>query len=201
VPAEERSGKTAERCRLHPTTHVVATCDGCGRALCLTCAIPVRGRTFGAECLATVLGPEVPVPEEGPSRPPGITARIVARWALALALVGTMLPWSRAGVGAGAFGAWTDPPRWSSLAAVAAVAGLLLSIARGFASSPGRGWDVGTAVAGALTILGTGLAARQPPDFSGPWLGPWITLVAAAAAILALLSALWWEREPTGVRI
>lgn len=199
MPAEERPSRGPERCRLHPASHAIATCDGCGRGLCLACAIPVRGRTLGAECLATVLGPEVPLPEV-PVPEPGAAARGVARWAFALAVLATLLPWSGSGVGSGAFGAWTDAPRWSTLAAAAAVVGLLVTVARRLVALTGSSWDAGSAAAGLLVAVGAALAAWHPPGFSAPWLGPWIALVAGALACGACVVALRRERLPDLVR-
>ena len=182
------------RCRLHPASHAVATCDVCGRALCLACAIPVRGQTLGAECLVTVLGPEIPVPEL-PYPEPGAAARAMARWAFAVAVVSTLLPWSRFGVGSGAFGAWTDPPRWSTLTAVAAVAGLLLSLVRGFTRSFDSAWVAALTTAGALVAVGAAMAIWRPPDFSATWLGPWVALPAGIAACAASVAAVRRQRD------
>lgn len=184
---------------MHPASHAVATCDVCGRSLCLACAIPVRGQTLGSECLTAVLGPEVPVPDLAYPEP-GATARAIVRWAFAFALIATLLPWSRSGVGSGAFGAWTDPPRWSTLGSAAAVAGLLVSVIRRYTPLAGPAWDVGCAVAGALVAAGAALSIWHPPGFSAPWLGPWLALGAGILAGAASLAALRGEREPDRVR-
>ncbi len=174
----------------------MATCDGCGRPLCLSCAIPVRGRTLGAECLAEVLGPEAPIPEI-PSRA-GSPARTVARAAFAAAVLASFLPWSRAGAGSGWFGAWSTPPRWATLSAVAAVGGLLLSW--GSQTRPRWAWETAAAVAGALVVLGAIFAIWLPPDFSGPWMGPWFALAAGIVASAGSAVALRHRREPERVR-
>src|SRR6266540_3853375 len=54
------------RCANHPGVVEAAACDRCGRSLCLTCAVPVRGAVFGPECLPLVLV-DVPVPDHPPS--------------------------------------------------------------------------------------------------------------------------------------
>lgn len=174
----------------------MATCDGCGRLLCLACAIPVRGRTLGAECLADVLGPQTPIPEI-PSRERA-TSRTVARSAFVVAVLATLLPWSRVGAGSGAFGAWTAPPRWATLSAVAAVGGLLLPWVGRILSRPA--WGVASTVAGALVAGGALLAIWLPPDFSGPWLGPWVALSAGLVACAASAATIRRARSPERTR-
>jgi hypothetical protein len=157
--------------------------------MCLACAVPVRGRALGVECLASALGPDTRVPEPV-VREPGSTARTVARAAFALAVVASILPWSRFGAGAGPFGAWVAAPRWSMIAAVASVAGLLVSFAQWWPRARSSGSDLASVVAGLLVAAGSLLAIAQPPDFTSPWLGPWVALAAGVAACLASVVAL-----------
>lgn len=199
MPAEEPTGKTAERCRVHPGSHAVASCDVCGRSVCLACAIPVRGRTLGAECLSTVLGPDAPVTAL-PEPEPAAAARTLARVAFALAVVATMLPWSRFGPGSEALGAWGRPLRWSTVVAVAAVVGLLLSTGRWFRPGSGSSWDAALAATGALVSAGALLAIWRPPDFGPPWVGPWVAVAAGLVACVASATALLRRREPERVR-
>jgi hypothetical protein len=97
MSTDER-GRGTERCSVHGSAPSVARCDACGRAMCLSCAIPVRGRVLGTECLATALGPEAPVPVVHEPRP-GATPRAVALAGFAAAAAATVLPWSRFGTG------------------------------------------------------------------------------------------------------
>lgn len=194
MAAEERTSKAGSRCRLHPGSHTVAACDVCRRALCLACAIPVRGQTLGAECLATILGPDARVPELAYPEP-GAAARRVARWAFGLAVLSTLLPWSRVGVGSGAFGGWTDPPRWATVAAVAALVGLVLSVAQRLLGSLAPAWGAALAGTAALVVVGTALALWRPPDFSGTWLGPVVALPAGLAACAASLTVVRRDRD------
>ena len=60
MPTEERTTKGTERCATHPSRLTVGTCDVCGRPLCVECAVPVRGRVLGPECLSEVLGDDIP---------------------------------------------------------------------------------------------------------------------------------------------
>jgi hypothetical protein len=163
--------------------------------MCLACAIPVRGGTLGAECLSSALGPDA-VPAERAPIEPGRSARLLARIAFALAVLATTLPWSRFGAGAEPFGAWSRSPKWSLVAAIAAVAGLSLSLARRFASRAGPAWDVVLALAGAVVVAASALALLRPPEFTSPWLGPWAALTAGLIAAGASFSARRRSREP-----
>jgi hypothetical protein len=168
--------------------------------MCLACAIPVRGRTLGVECLAAALGEDAPVAEVA-GREPGAAMRSLGRVAFAVGLAATMLPWSRFGPGSHPFGAWSSPPRWSMLAAVSALASLLISAARPLDRAHRRAWDVAAAVAGILLVTGSVLALVRPPDFASPWLGPWVALGAGVLGSAASLEALRRspDREPTHV--
>jgi hypothetical protein len=156
--------------------------------MCLACAVPVRGRVLGSECLAAELGPDAPAPKL-PERDPTANAHRVVRAAFGVAVVATLVPWSRFGAGSAPFGAWTAAPRWATLAAAAAVIGLVLSLA-------GRWWgvaagirDLATAVAGGLVAIASALAIARPPAFTSPWLGPWMAIAAGAIAMTASLVA------------
>jgi hypothetical protein len=168
--------------------------------MCLACAVPVRGRVLGAECLASALGPDVPAHGE-PVREPGAGARAVAGSAFAVAALATVLPWSRFGPGAEAFGAWSTEPRWSVVAAVAALAGLVTTILRGRARTRGRAWEVAGVAAAGLVIASSILSIARPPAFASPWLGPWVALgcgvVALVAGVIALVGAP--DRRPAHV--
>ncbi|HXF73218.1 MAG TPA: hypothetical protein VNO79_11480 [Actinomycetota bacterium] len=188
---EDRAARTPPRCASHPRIPAAAVCDACGRPLCLGCAIPVRGRVLGPCCLETALGP---VPDGGHAvrpAPDAIPAGLVGA-SLALATLATALPWTRFGVGSGAFGAWSGSFRWSMVAATAAVLGLgLWSLGRRGRLGAHRlrpGFFGALAGVGATGAL---LAIAHPPPFARPSLGPWLALVACAAAAVA---AAWWER-------
>jgi len=146
------------------------------------------------ECLSSALGPHA-VPVEGAAIEPGGAARTLARVAFAVALLATILPWSRFGAGAEPFGAWSRSPKWSMVVAIAAVAGFALSVARRFASNPGPAWDLLLAVAGAFVVSAAALAILRPPEFTSPWVGPWAALVAGAIAAGASVSARRKARE------
>jgi hypothetical protein len=168
--------------------------------MCLACAIPVRGKTLGAECLLSALGPHAVAVEASPIEP-GRPARLLARIAFVFAVLATILPWSRFGAGAEPFGAWSSSPKWSLVAAIAAVAGLSLSLARRLAPRAGPAWDVVLALAGAVVVAASALALFRPPEFTSPWLGPWAALVAGLIATGASVSSrrMSREREPAHI--
>jgi len=195
VPVEERSTRNLERCDQHPSRPSVGRCDGCGRALCLSCAVPVRGSLLGAECLPERIGGE-PAPPPAPE-PAWPSALIVA--CLALCLLGTALPWSRAGPDAGAFGAWGGPPRWATLTTLAAVAGVVVwLVARFTRLLPERTADRALAVLGGLAAVGAALAIWHPPAFTPVWLGGWVSLAGGlGTCAAAIVDARERTRLPT----
>jgi hypothetical protein len=168
--------------------------------MCLACAVPVRGRVLGSECLAAELGADVPTTRP-PERDPSAGAHRAVQLAFAAAVVATFLPWSRFGTGSAAFGAWTATPAWSTLAAAAGVAGLVLSFAGRWWRGSAGARDLATAVAGALVLLGSGLAIARPPAFTSPWLGPWVALAAGAIATAASLIARNREGIPEAAHV
>jgi hypothetical protein len=157
--------------------------------MCLGCSTPVRGQTYGAECLAEVLGPDAPDAIEAKVHRADRTIRTLAQVAFGLAVLATALPWSRFGPGSGAFGAWTRFGRWSLVAALAAIAGLALATARRRPRLRNPIWDVVTASLGALVLVASLLSVLFPPPFSRPWLGPWFAVVFGASACTASIVA------------
>jgi hypothetical protein len=182
-----------ERCVHHPTKGAVARCSACEQPVCLTCAVPVRGRVLGPECLAAELGD------------PGITTSPVSERSVAgswmavagavLALVATVGPWTRTGAGDRMFGAWVPSLRWSMAAAVAAVA--LLASAWWFRAHGSRVATLFVILAGAGVSAAAALSIAFPPTFQAASWGPWVAAVggaigAAGATVNAVL-----ERHPT----
>jgi hypothetical protein len=184
---DEQATRSAARCDTHPGTASIAVCDSCGRSLCLRCAVPVRGRVFGRECLAEVLGPgEAPVQEAAPPRPRNRLLLLTVAGFL-VAATGSLLPWTYFGVASGVFGAWGfSPPRWSALAAMMGFVGLVLAtvlVARERFLNVVLEVVLFTLAAGAA--LGSVLHLLNPPPFTHAWAGPWVSLggsVIAAAA-------------------
>ncbi len=131
MPTDERTAKgsdrssdrSSDRCEIHPGVPSVAHCDRCRRALCVDCAVPVRGRILGPECVPAPPGDGVsPGPPKRVARRPGLAA---VGAALGICVVLTTLPWTRFGHASGPLDAWRWP-RWSLLASVGAVIGLVI---------------------------------------------------------------------------
>jgi uncharacterized membrane protein len=179
-----RPGSRFGRCSAHPSEPAIASCDVCERGLCLTCAIPVRGRVVGPECLASLVQdlPEQPVP---PS-PRGPRGDVLALCGFALVLVASIFPWARFGE-ADTFGeAWT--PHWSLLAVVPAAVGIVAVIVmrrRHVAAAAAASVDAALA---ALIALGALLHATRPPPLSNA-AGTWPWRFALVGAFLVLLAA------------
>jgi hypothetical protein len=175
------------RCQTHPTVVAVATCDACGRQLCLDCATPVRGEVFGPECLPDVL-PDAP-PGPAPDVPARRTAADrIALGGLAVAAVASFLPWARFGVGSSAFGAWGfSPPRYATPVGPLAILGVLLLWMSSRPAAPAseslrRRIAL---VAGTLIAVLSLLAVIRPEPFAEPNLVPFAALACGLAAALA----------------
>ena len=189
----EQAAPKKGRCSIHSGEDSVAACDVCGRALCIACAIPVRGSVVGQECLSEVL--EDPPPAPDPPGPPP-RARAVALGGFLLVLGSSILPWARYGDASGVLGAWTL--HWSLLAVVAALAGAVIMLLR--RRMP---WDqqvqslilVSLAV---VALVGVTLHALHPPPLS-EWapLGWGLALAGACAALLGALRLLEQSVRPT----
>ncbi len=189
MPTEDRAVKGAERCATHPTRATAATCEVCGRPLCVECAVPVRGRVMGVECLSEVLGEDVAVVAPLSAwRRRAIRSRADAGIGalIAVAALATLLPWTRFGTGSGFGGAWAFEQRWSIVAAFAAVAGLAGWLLLGSRPAASR---IVSIASGSIIVAGSVMAILNPPPFTKPALAPWIALAAGAgAAVLGLSS-------------
>ena len=171
--SEDQATRSAARCASHPSSPSVALCDSCGRPLCITCAVPVRGQVFGPECLAQVLGPDGAIgPRPVPDRPRNLALDLVGI-ALLGAVLGSVLPWTRFGDPSGTFGGWgIYPQRWSSLASYSALAGLgvwtWMKLRRRNATPRTA---VVLLVATVAVVAGAVLHVLNPPPFTHAWLG------------------------------
>jgi hypothetical protein len=150
--------------------------------MCLACSTPVRGKNFGTECLADVLGPDAGETADPTGPSPDRAIRTFALAAFGLAVLASALPWSRFGPGSDAFGAWTRSGHWSLVAALAAIAGVVLTLARLLARLRDPVWDAVIVGLGALVVVASLLSVLFPPAFSRPWLGPWFAVAAGAVA-------------------
>ncbi|HEX4941481.1 MAG TPA: hypothetical protein VFW51_03025 [Actinomycetota bacterium] len=190
--AETPGAVTNERCVHHPSRAAVARCSACEEPICLPCAVPVRGRVIGPECLAAELGdPQLTVPPETVTAVPGSMAAVAGA---VVAVVATIGPWTRTGASDRLLGAWVPSIRWSMIAALSAVA--LLVAAWWFRARGTRTLATLVIVGGAAVVSGSALAIAFPPTFQeaswGPWLGAAGGAIAAAGAIASILA----ERRP-----
>jgi hypothetical protein len=181
---EERWVKGAERCHLHAGAVAVDRCEECGRSVCLACAVPVRGRVVGLECLpADVRIGGIPEPSRRTA------AATTAGVAVVVALLATILPWARQGRW---FGAWVWPFRadfpWSMVVAPAALLACVVWWS-------GRRRDLrrtaaGVAVLAAIVAVGAYLAIDRPPEFTRPFVGPYVAAVAGLVGLGAGIAGL-----------
>jgi len=153
----------------------------------MICAVPVRGRVLGPECLAAELGdPAITAPPEPDRAVAGSWAAVAGA---ALALLATAGPWTRTGAGDRLLGAWVPSFRWSMVAAVVAAAVL-----------PGLWWyrrSRSPSVTMLAIVGGTGVAVTSalaiafPPTFQVASWGPWVAAgggaMAAAGGIVSLV--------------
>jgi hypothetical protein len=176
-----------ERCLHHPSRAAVVRCRVCEEAICLACAVPVRGRAIGPECLATELGdPALAMP---PEPAPPRTGSFAALVGATLSVVATIGPWTRTGAGDRLLGAWVPSVRWSTVAAAAAL--VLLAAAWWFRAKGTRVWATLVVVAGGVVAAASALAIVLPPTFQtaswGPWLGAAGGSIAAVGTILGVV--------------
>jgi hypothetical protein len=197
VPIDERTAKAPDRCDNHPGAVSVARCDRCARSLCVECAVPIRGRVLGPECVAEAIGEDAePVlPASAGRGRPGMAA---VGAAFAAAAVISALPWTRFAQASGALDAWRWP-EWSLLAATAACAGLALwalqwwrSTITDLAAARALAWI------GAVVAIAGVLAALVPPALAKATPVPWLAAVVGAAATVAAVRAARSAPRPRG---
>jgi hypothetical protein len=196
----ESSVRVTGRCSVHPGSLAVAVCDGCGRRMCLACAVPVRGGTVGNECLVRVLGPDAPEGHPDDRRAPGEVAFLLAGVGFLAAVLAAILPWTNKLTSShvrGFFGSLeTSPVSWALPSAVAAVVGLagwlivwLRPSLRGVVAL----WLL--AAVGLVAVAGAVLFIVAPPFATHPFLGPWLMLAAAGLATGASAAAAMQSSE------
>jgi hypothetical protein len=178
----KRPGARPGRCSTHPTEPAVTSCAVCERGLCLVCAIPVRGRVVGSECLGALIEdlPEQPVPS--PLRRP--RGDWFALAGFVVVLVASVFRWTTSAVGAGGLGeAWTF--HWALLAVAAGALGFVTVFVARRRHLPPNAVAGCYAVLGALIAVGALLHAIHPPPVSNvarTW--PWRFALVGAALVL-----------------
>jgi hypothetical protein len=180
-----------ERCVHHPSKAAVARCSVCEEPVCLSCAVPVRGRVLGPECLAELGDPALTTP---PEPDPAMVGSWVAVAGAVLALLATAGPWTRTGAGDRLLGAWVPSLRWSMVAAVAAVA--LLPAAWWFRSHDSASGTVLVIIGGTAVASASALAIAFPPTFQAASWGPWVAAIGGLTAVTGALAKALVERHP-----
>jgi hypothetical protein len=181
-----------ERCLHHPSRTAVARCSVCDQPVCLACAVPVRGRVLGPECLADELGDPALTTAPDPDR--HVAGSWVAFSGAVLALLATAGPWTRTGAGARLLGAWVPSVRWSMVAAVMATA--LLPVAWWFRRHPARTGAIVVAIGGTAIAVSAALAIAFPPTFQTASWGPWVAAVGGSIAVAGAVANLVAEPRP-----
>jgi hypothetical protein len=191
MPPDERTTKTADRCSMHPGVPSIARCDVCDLPLCVECAIPVRGRVVGRECLAELIGSAGgPAEMAEAGRRPARPGMGILGAAFIAATVATTLPWTRFGQSSGAFGAWGWTIRWSMLAAVSAVIGLALWAIQW--RRPRLTDRLAARTLGSITVvvgIGALMAGLHEPPFTKATFVPWLALCASVLGIAGAVRA------------
>ncbi len=186
--------RSAERCATHPGIAAVATCASCDRALCLACALPVRGRVLGTECLPDEIADGAPAPAPGHVEP-GVGSRLAASGIL-VSLAASFLPWTRFGTGSGMAGAW-GTGRWSLMAGFGAAAGAFTWLIARITAQTARRWAcAGLAGCASIVLAGAVLAVLNGPPLTKPAAAPWISMIAAGAAALGGVLGVARSRHP-----
>jgi hypothetical protein len=187
-----REAAAHERCIHHPSRTAVARCGACDEPVCLNCAVPVRGRVLGPECLAAELG------DPAMTTPPEPDRTVAGRWAAfvgaVLALIATVGPWTRTGAGDRLLGAWVPSVRWSMVAAVAAAA--LLPAAWWFRTKPARTGAILVILGGTAIASASALAIAFPPTFQAASWGPWAAAIGGAIAVAGAVANVVAEPRP-----
>ena len=179
---DEQTAARPGRCANHPSVALVGPCELCGRALCIACAVPVRGRLIGPECLSTILE-DVP-PRQPLPRSLQPTGDRLALAGFGLVVVLSFVPWSRFGDSSRFFGAWTL--HWSLLAAIAGIGGLAAAVVGRYRPIDPRLETAAYSVFAVVVAAAALLHYRHPPLLSDSTI--W-ALVAVVGAALALVGA------------
>jgi hypothetical protein len=113
-------------CANHAAIPAVGLCDMCGKAICLSCAVPVRGRLIGPECLGKVLDDVSIAPRPPELRGLPVQGDALAIAGFALVVVLSVFPWTRFGDNSGYFEAWSL--HWSLVAVGGSTVGLAFAV-------------------------------------------------------------------------
>lgn len=183
MPGENRT-MTSERCGIHADRVAVASCDRCGRPVCLECAIPIRGQVLCSEDASRELGSPLPSPPRAePSRRP----EVVAGTLLGVALVATAPPWHGEGELTGVLSAWRpglEP--WAFVSCLSLLGAAVLALTPLFARFGSRA-RVAAAYASlaVLAVVAAAVTLVAAPDFFSPTPAPFVLMgLALAGAVV-----------------
>lgn len=178
-----------ERCELHEDRPSVGRCESCGRATCLDCAIPFRGRLLCESCASRELG--VPEPPARPARRwrrPDVAASIL----FGLALVLTIPPWHRSGPLTEVLSAWRPGPQpWPLAASVATLVAFGLALVPiAVRTLPNRPVGISYGLVGTAAAVAAIVALAASPDYISPApAGFAMAVVTALGAVLGFVRA------------
>ncbi|HZA61193.1 MAG TPA: hypothetical protein VE754_05845 [Actinomycetota bacterium] len=176
--------EAAARCSVHTDRDAIERCARCGRPVCLTCAIPVRGEVLCLEDATNEL--EVPAVAVEPA-PISRTIELAMSLLLVVALVTTLIPWHRFGILTSVLSAWQlEGGVWPPLTALSALAGATVSArqARRSARRSRRRALGATLLAGTTAVAAMAAVLAAPPYVShSP--APFVALAASAIATVA----------------
>ena len=169
----------------------MARCSACEEPVCLSCAVPVRGRVLGPECLAELGDPTLTTPPE-PARAVAGSWGVVA--GAVLGLLATAGPWTRTGAGDRLLGAWVPSLRWSMIAAVAAV--VLMPASWWFRVHGSLSGGILVILGGTTVVSASALAIAFPPTFQDASWGPWVAAIGGTIAVVGAIASTLMERHP-----
>jgi hypothetical protein len=177
-----------ERCELHEDRPSVGRCQSCGRATCIGCAIPFRGRLLCESCASRELG--VPEPPARPARRrrPDLAAAIL----FGVGLLLTVPPWHRSGPLTELFSAWRPGPQpWPLTASIGVLVALALSLSPLVTPALSlRGVRLAYGLVAAVAAVAAAVALAASPDYTSPTLAPFaVAAVAASGAVLGAVRA------------
>lgn len=182
-----------QACALHDDRPAVELCADCGRAVCLSCAIPVRGRVLCPECTARLAG--VPAPPEPARVLPSRWVDVAVAVLFGVGLAMTVPPWDRFGTLTSVLSAWKFLEGWAVVASVALLAGTAAALAPLLWRPRWTGRASGglRSALAALAATATAVALFGDPDFVIHTPAPYVALAVSTAAGLAGLVRVRWR--------
>ena len=183
---------------MHAERTAVDRCQDCGRAACLACAVPFRGRVLCRTCAAKAVG--TPDPPEEPVARPSPRMDLLVGGVLLVALAATIPPWHRSGTLTGSFSAWrpgTELPVFLAVLALVAAIGLV-------AGSALRRVPVRSGTVAALATFSAGATAFsliRAPDFYAFTPAPFVTMGASLVGAALCLARRRPAPRPARVRL